>query len=207
MSRAFIVCNYDNMEIIELHQGNIDSRAIERAVALLRRGELVIYPTDSHPAVGADALDVASVADLCRLKGVNPAKHTLTLVCASIAQASQYARIDNRAFQVLRDNTPGPFTFILPPASSLPKAFKGRKQVGIRIPDNDIARQLAEALGNPLLSGSLGSDDPSDYDNNVSLLLADASARFDAEPQSSAVVDLMDSSSPEIIREGPVALC
>lgn len=194
------------MEIISIYPESIDERAIDRAAGLLSAGKLVIYPTDSNPAVGADALNAAAVKNLCRLKGVNPDKQTLTLVCASIAQAAQYARIDDHAFRIIRHNTPGPFTFILPPASSLPKPFKGRKQVGIRIPDSPIAAALAEALGGPLLSGSIGSDDAADYENNVELILADALADVDAEPSSSAVVDLMDSSDPQIVREGPVAL-
>ena len=130
------------MEIITLSPYNVDSRAIERAVAALRAGKLVIYPTDSHPALAADSLNTGAIAELCRLKGVNPEKHTLTLVCDSIAMASQYARIDNRAFQLIKRNVPGPFTFILPPATTLPKVYKGRKDVGVRIPDNSIADAL-----------------------------------------------------------------
>lgn len=107
------------MEIITLSPYNVDTRAIERAGAALRAGKLVIYPTDSHPALAADSLNTGAIADLCRLKGVNPEKHTLTLVCDSIAMASQYARIDNRAFQLIKRNVPGPFTFILPPATTL----------------------------------------------------------------------------------------
>lgn len=194
------------MDIISLHPQNIDRRAIDQAVKCLQDGKLVVYPTDSNPAVAADPLNMAAVNALCRLKGMNPEKQTLTLVCASISQASQYARIDNRAFQLIRHNTPGPFTFILPPASALPKVFKGRKQVGIRIPDNPIAATLAEAMGRPLLSGSLGSDDPMEYENNVEMILADADADIYSQAQSTAIVDLMDSSSPQVIREGPVSL-
>ncbi len=200
MLRTFL----QSMDIVSLHPSNIDLRAINRAVSLLARGELVAYPTDSHPAVAADALDASAVNNLCRLKNVNPARQTLTLVCCSIAQAARYARIDNRAFQLIRRNTPGPFTFILPPASSLPKVYKGRRQVGIRIPDNPVALSLAEALDRPLLSGSIDTADPSDFDNCVAMVLTDASA--DAEVMNTAVVDLTDSSDPRIIREGPVSL-
>lgn len=191
------------MDIIELQPYNVDSRAVERAVEALRAGKLVIYPTDSHPALAADSLNTSAIAELCRLKGVNPEKHTLTLVCDSIATAAQYARIDNRAFQTLRRNTPGLFTFILPPATSLPKVYKGRKEVGIRIPDNAIARALAEELGHPILSGSLGDTDPMGLEGSVAILLTDASAEYSPMPRSSAIVSLMDSYAPEIIREGP----
>lgn len=184
---------------------NVDQRVIDRAADALRRGELVIYPTDSHPALAADSLNSGAIAALCRAKGVNPEKHTLTLVCDSIATAAQYARIDNRAFSIIKRNTPGPFTFILPPSTSLPKVYKGRKEVGIRIPDNDIARALAAELGHPLLSGSIGEVDPSDFEHVAAMQIADGSAEY-AEVQSSAVVSLLDSSSPEILREGPVEL-
>ncbi|MCX4264370.1 MAG: L-threonylcarbamoyladenylate synthase [Muribaculaceae bacterium] len=194
------------MEIITLSPYNVDTRAIERAGAALRAGKLVIYPTDSHPALAADSLNTGAIADLCRLKGVNPEKHTLTLVCDSIAMASQYARIDNRAFQLIKRNVPGPFTFILPPATTLPKVYKGRKEVGIRIPDNSIAEALASELGHPLLSGSIGMSDPIELEHKVEMLLVDESAEYSAEPQSTAIVNLLDSSNPEVTREGPVDL-
>lgn len=194
------------MEIITLSPYNVDTRAIERAVAALRTGKLVIYPTDSHPALAADSLNTGAIAELCRLKGVNPEKHTLTLVCDSIAMASQYARIDNRAFQLIKRNIPGPFTFILPPATTLPKVYKGRKEVGVRIPDNSIAEALAAELGHPLLSGSIGVSDPMELEHKVEMLLVDESAEYSAEPQSTAIVDLLDSSNPEVTREGPVEL-
>lgn len=191
------------MEILTLYPDSVDSRAIARAADLLRAGRLVIYPTDTHPALAADALNPAAIEALCRLKGVNPEKQTLTLVCDSIATASQYARIDNRAFAVVRRNAPGPVTFLLPPAAAgLPKVLKKRKELGVRIPDNAIARALAEELGRPLLSGSLGESDPMELEAGVELLLADASAEYAAEPMSSTIVDLTDSAAPEIVRQG-----
>lgn len=177
-------------------------RAIERAAEALRGGRLVVYPTDTHPALAADSLNTAAIAALCRLKGVNPEKHTLTLVCDSIATAAQYARIDNRAFQIIKRNSPGPFTFILPPALSLPKVYKGRKEVGVRIPDNEIARALAEEMGHPLLSGSLGTSDPTELENDVDLMLVDGCSEFNPDVQSSTIISLLDSANPELLREG-----
>ncbi len=192
------------MEYFTLY--NPDVRVIESAADALRAGKLVIYPTDSHPALAADSLNPAAIAALCRLKGVNPEKHTLTLVCDSIARAAQYAHIDNNAFDVIKRNTPGPFTFILPPSHTLPKVYKGRKEVGVRIPDNDIARALAAELGHPLLSGSLGETDPMDLESSVEMILIDGAAEFADDPQSSALVSLLDSSAPELLREGPLEL-
>ncbi len=194
------------MEVIGIYPKSIDMRAIERAVDIIKEGGVVIYPTDSNPALAADSLNPSAIAALCRLKGIDPAKQTLSIVCASIAQAAQYARIDNRAFDVIRRNLPGPFTFILPPVPALPKAFKHRKQVGVRVPDNEIARALAEELGHPILSGSLGSVDPFELESQVDLMITDADSDPDSERQSTAIVSLLDSSNPEILREGPVEL-
>ncbi len=190
------------MEILTLYSA--DMRAIEQAANALRAGKLIIYPTDTHPALAADSLNTAAIAALCRLKGVNPEKHTLTLVCDSIATAAQYARIDNRAFQVIKRNTPGPFTFILPPALTLPKVYKGRKEVGVRIPDNEIARALAAEMGHPLLSGSLGTSDPMELENDVELMLVDGCSEFNPDVLSSTIVSLMDSAEPQILREGSI---
>lgn len=194
------------MDVISIYPKSIDMRAIERAVEIIREGGVVIYPTDSNPALAADSLNPQAISVLCRLKGIDPAKQTLSIVCSSIAQAAQYARIDNRAFDIIRRNLPGPFTFILPPVAALPKPFKHRKQVGVRVPDNDIARALAEELGHPIVSGSLGGVDPFDLESQVELMLTDSTADYDQSQQSTAIVSLLDSSDPQIIREGPVEL-
>ncbi len=189
------------MGTFELHQSNIDLRALGRISEILRRGQLVVYPTDTHPALGCNALNGAAITTLCRLKGVNPEKQTLSIVCSSLSQASAYARIDNRAFSIMRANLPGPFTFILPASTSLPKIFKGRKQVGIRIPANSIARAMADDLGNPLLSGSIGD---TDFEPSVEAIIKDSDACDFREIMSSAIIDLTDSAAPVILREGPV---
>lgn len=194
------------MDVISVFPKSIDMRTIERAVDIIRRGGVVIYPTDSNPALAADSLNPTAIAALCRLKKIDPARQTLSIVCSSIAQAAQYARIDNRAYDVLRRNLPGPFTFILPPVPALPKPFKHRKQVGVRVPDNEIARALAEELGHPIVSGSLGGVDPFDLESQVELMLTDADRDPDDLRGSTSMVSLLDSSAPEILREGPLEL-
>lgn len=194
------------MEIVSLYPDNIDRRAIGRAAEALRNGELVIYPTDTHPALAASPTNAAAIAELCRLKNIDPDKHALTLVCDSIATAAQFARIDNNAFSIIKRNTPKAVTFLLPTSTTMPKALKKRKQIGVRIPDNAIALALIEEFGQPLLSGSLGESDPMELEAHISMLLSDASAEYTIDVQSSAIVDLTDSSSPEIIREGSVEL-
>lgn len=200
------------MKTYKMYASSINDRYVEEIVDQLRRGATVIYPTDSLYAVGCDALNNRAVEKVCRLKGINPAKQRLAIVCSDISQASDYARIDNEAFKILKANLPGPFTFILPASSRLSKAFKGRREVGVRVPDSAIACHLAEALGNPLLTTTVEWDgaDPEDLcqPSAISLHYEDVvDAVVDGgEGQSvpSAVISLLDSSSPEIIREGPV---
>ena len=198
------------MKSFRLYPSSINERYIDDIVASLKRGEIIIYPTDSLYAIGCDALNNRAVERVCRLKGINPAKQHLSIVCDGLSQASEYARIDNRAFRILHDNFPGPFTFILPASTRLSKAFKGRKEVGVRVPDNDIARAIARAMGNPLLSTTVeweGNDDeelarPEDialhYDGVVDIMVDGGTGGS----RPSGVVSLIDSSAPEIIREG-----
>lgn len=197
------------MKMLKIYPGSINSRFIDEAVDVIRSGGIVIYPTDTLYALGCDALNNKAVEKLCRLKGINPDKQLLSVVCASLSQAAEYAKIDNRAFAYLKEYLPGPFTFVLPASSALPKVFKGRKTVGIRIPDNPITLALTEAAGGPLLSTSVAVDsdiynnvDPEAiavaYDNMADLLIDGG----ESVAEGSTVVSLLDSASPGIIREG-----
>lgn len=196
-----------------MYPTSINERYIDETVECLRNGGIIIYPTDTLYAIGCDALNNSAIERLCKYKGVNPQKQTLSVVCDGISMASEYARIDNESFRILRQNLPGPFTFILPAATSLPKVFKGRKEVGIRVPDNTIAIAIASALGHPILSSSLKVDDEVPEFNAQELAMAFegvASLLIDDNeggnggwnPEPSTVVDLTDSSNPEILREG-----
>lgn len=198
------------MKSLKFYPTNINRRYIDETVSALRDGKLIIYPTDTLYAIGCDALNNRAIEKICRIKGINPAKQLLSIVCSDISQAAEYARIDNNAFRLMRSNLPGPFTFILPAATTLPKAFKGRHTVGVRIPDNDIARAIADALGNPLLSTSVGIDRLEGYETVEPLslaiqyedtvdLLVDGGTGSTGQ---STIVDCLDSSYPEITREG-----
>ncbi len=198
------------MKYLIVYPTNINDRAIAQAVEAMRQGQIVIYPTDSLYAMGCNALDNRAIERLCAIKGINPAKQMLSVVCDCLSQASEYARIDNRAFDVMRRNTPGAFTFILPAAPSLPRVFKGRRTVGIRIPDNAIARALAQAVGNPILSTGINVDPELEIEsvNPRSLELEYASIvdifidGGDGGIMPSTIVDLTDSSNPQIVRQG-----
>lgn len=202
------------MKTYKMYASSINERYLEEITELLRDGGVIIYPTDSLYAIGCDALNNRAVEKVCQLKGINPAKQRLAIVCDGISQASEYARIDNDAFRLMKNNLPGPFTFILPASSNLSKAFKGRKEVGVRVPDNDIARSLATSLGNPLLTTTIEWEDADSDDlcqpAAISLHYgASVDAIIDGGEGNSipsAVVNLLDSREPEIIREGVVEL-
>lgn len=203
------------MNSIRMYPTSINDRYLDEVVESLRNGGIIIYPTDTIYAIGCDALDNRAVEKVCRAKGIDPGRRNLSIVCSDMSQASEYARIDNSAFKIMHRNLPGPFTFLLPASPRLPKVFKGRKVVGVRIPDNPIARAIAERLGNPLLSSTVTmADDPEgelianpmEIGNSyrgVADVLIDGG---DGGTTGSAVVDLTDSSSPVIIREGPCDL-
>ena len=146
------------MKTLRIYPSSINDRFLDEAVETLRDGGVIVYPTDTLYAVGCNALDNRAIERVCRLKGINPLKQELSVVCADMSQASEYARIDNVAFRILKDCLPGPYTFLLPASTRLPKVFKGRKVVGIRIPDNEIPREIARRLGNPVLSTSITFD-------------------------------------------------
>ncbi|MBD5220686.1 MAG: threonylcarbamoyl-AMP synthase [Bacteroidales bacterium] len=198
------------MKILKLYSDNPNQNYIDEAVEALRAGEIVIYPTDTLYALGCDALNNRAIERLCRIKGINPDKNLLSVVCDELSQVAEYARVDNRAFRLLKEYLPGPFTFVLPASITLPKVFKGRKTVGVRIPDNNIARALARALGHPVLSSSVELEDEYETPDGEALGL-----RYEGQPEvsiildggeggftPSTVVDCTDSAAPEIIRQG-----
>lgn len=198
------------MKSLRIYPTSINDRYLDEALRALKDGNIIIYPTDTLYALGCDALNNRAIETLCKFKGIDPRRSTLSVVCADISMASEYARIDNEAFRILHRNLPGPFTFILPAASTLPKVFKGRRTVGIRIPDSTIACAIAERLGHPLLSTSITADcdssDPTEliheYGSIASLFIDGGAA--DGTP--SAIIDITDSRAPEIVREGKIEL-
>lgn len=200
------------MKTFRIYPSSVNSRFISEVADAMRDGNLIIYPTDTIYAIGCDATNQNAIERLCRIKNISPQKNTLSIICSDISQASEYARIDNRAYAVLRQYTPGPFTFILPASTTLPKAFKGRRQVGLRIPDNPIPRALAEELGHPIMTTSIPTESLSE---NEITSPDEISIRYESRPEigllidggegntvPSTIVDLTDSSNPEIIRQG-----
>ncbi|MDR1937603.1 MAG: threonylcarbamoyl-AMP synthase [Tannerellaceae bacterium] len=144
---------------IKIYPENPNQREINKVVDVLREGGLVIYPTDTVYAMGCDAMNVRAVEKICQLKGIDPRKNNLSIICYDLSNISEYAKVSNAVFKLMRKNLPGPFTFILPTGSELPKIYKNKKEVGIRVPDNNIIRQLVNELGNPIMTTSVHDDD------------------------------------------------
>lgn len=195
--------------IVKIYPENPNPREINRVVKALQDGELIVYPTDTVYAVGCDALNVRAVERLCKMKGIDPSKNNLSIVCSDLSNLSEYAQVSNAVFKVMKRNLPGPFTFILPAGRKLPKIYKNRKEVGIRVPDNEIALTLVRELGSPLLSMSVRDEDEvmeystdpelihEKYAEHVSIVIDGGYGDF--EP--STVVNAMDDEM-EIIRQG-----
>lgn len=197
------------METLKIYNDNIAENQIRETIDVLKDGGIIVIPTDTLYAVACDALNPKAIEKVCKLKGINPEKTNLSILCNDISMVSDYAKFDNYAFKLMKDNTPGPFTFLFRAASSLPRAFKGRKIVGIRIPDNEAVRNIVKALGNPLLSTSITYEDD-DYGINPDLIEEAYTDKVDlmikgdeGNLQPSAIIDCTGS-SPEILREGPV---
>ncbi len=195
------------MKTIKIWNDNPSESQINEICDLLERGGVVIIPTDTLYGICCDALNPKSIERICRLKGINPDKANLSVICSGISMAAEYSRIGNNEFGIIKDNTPGPFTYLLKSSSSLPKVFKGRKVVGIRIPDCNVARQIAERLGHPVMTTSVECDDY-DYAVNAELIAEKYESSVDmmvdagdGDTEPSTIIDLT-SGEPTIIREG-----
>jgi tRNA threonylcarbamoyl adenosine modification protein (Sua5/YciO/YrdC/YwlC family) len=145
--------------ILKIYPENPNPKEIDKVVKILQDGGLVIYPTDTLYAIGCDALNVRAVEKICRIKGINPQKSNLSIVCSDLSNISEYAKVSNAAFKLMKTHLPGPFTFILPTSSELPRIYKSRKEIGVRIPAHPLAGELVRCLGNPLLTMSVHYDD------------------------------------------------
>lgn len=147
-------------QLIKIYNENPNPREIKKAVDVLRKGGLVIYPTDTVYGLGCDITHTKALERIARIKGVKLDKAKFSFICADLSNLSDYVRqIDTATFKILRRSLPGPYTFILPGNNNLPKVFKKKKTVGIRVPDNNIARTLVAELGNPIVSTSIHDED------------------------------------------------
>lgn len=195
--------------LIKIYPENPNQKEIDKVVKILKDGGLVIYPTDTVYAIGCDALNVRAVEKICKMKGINPAKSNLSIICYDLRNISEYAKVDTSTFKLMKKNLPGAFTFLLNTTSSLPKIYKDKKTVGIRVPDNNIIREIVRILGNPVLTTSVKNDDEiieystdpelmeEKYENIVDLIVDGGYGGLEA----STIVDCTDV-EPVVVRQG-----
>lgn len=150
--------------LLKLYNKNNNPADLQRVVDLLNDGGLIIYPTDTMYATGCHGLKERAVERICRLKDIDPKKNNLSIICYDLSSISEYAKVDNATFKLMRRNLPGPFTFILNGTTRLPKIFRNRKEVGIRMPDNPIIREIARLLDAPIMTTTLPHDEDEDIE-------------------------------------------
>ncbi len=204
----------DMAELIRLYEENPNPRQVEKIVEVLRRGGLVIYPTDTVYGLGCDITNSKALQRIARIKGIKLEKANWSFVCADLSNLSDYVRqIDSSTFKILKRTLPGPYTFILPGNNNLPKDFKKKKTVGIRVPDNAIAQALVTGLGNPIVSTSIrDEDDILEYTTDPELIFEKWQNLVDIVIDggyggnvASTVIDLSEG-EPLIVREGKGSL-
>ena len=146
---------------VRLFNENPNHRMIRKIVNILRDGGIIIYPTDTVYGLGCDITNSKAVEKVAQIKGVKVEKNNFSFICSDFSHLSDYTKpIQNSVFKLIKKNLPGPFTFILEANNNVPKYFKGKKKtVGIRIPDNNIIREIVAELGNPIVSTSIHDDD------------------------------------------------
>lgn len=148
-------------ELIKLYEENPQQSKIKHIADVLKKGGIVIYPTDTIYGIGCDLFNRKAVDRVCRIKGIKPKNFNLSFICGDISQIAEYVkRIDNSTFKILKKTLPGPFTYILESSSRVPKILDtNKKTVGVRIPNNNIPLHLVEQLGNPLITSSIKDED------------------------------------------------
>ncbi len=151
--------------LLHLHPQNPQPRQIKTIIDCLLSGGIIIYPTDTIYGLGCDIFQHKAVERICRIKNIEPQKANLSFICNDLSDLSTYTKpVPTPLYRLLKQYLPGPFTFILPASKEVPKILKTKKDtVGLRIPDNEIARTIAKELGHPLLSASLPGEMVEDY--------------------------------------------
>jgi tRNA threonylcarbamoyl adenosine modification protein (Sua5/YciO/YrdC/YwlC family) len=195
--------------LIHIHPDNPQPRLLKQVADCLRSGGVVIYPTDTIYGLGCDIAQQKAVERICRIKGLNLQKAQLSFVCYDLSQLSLYAKqLPTSIYRSLKSHLPGPYTFVLEASRQVPKILKSRRDtVGIRVPNNEIARAIVKELGNPILSASLPGENVEDYtdpdvihehfEKQVDLVINGGIGGM----MPSTVIDYT-SEAPEVIRQG-----
>ncbi|GAB5410267.1 MAG: L-threonylcarbamoyladenylate synthase [Balneolaceae bacterium] len=197
-------------EFIKLYEDPIDQKALRYVVDILKKGGLIIYPTDTVYGLGCDIQNKKALEKVARIKGIKLEKADLSFICSDLTNLSDHvSQIETKTFKILKRSLPGPYTFILPGSNNLPTAFKKKKTVGIRIPDHPVALALVKELGNPIVSTSIKDEDEViEYTTDPELIFEKWQNKVDVVidggfggNQASTIIDLTGR-EPVLIREG-----
>jgi len=197
-------------EFIKLYNENPNQKAIDKIVKVLKNDGVIIYPTDTVYGLGCDINSNKALERIALMKGVKLEKAKFSFICDSLSHLSDYVKqIDSPTFKILKRALPGPYTFILPGSNNLPKVFKKKKTVGIRIPDNNIVKAIVSSLGNPIVSTSIRDDDDVlEYTTDPELIFEKWENLVDlvvdggyGDNYASTIIDLTGD-EPAVIREG-----
>jgi tRNA threonylcarbamoyl adenosine modification protein (Sua5/YciO/YrdC/YwlC family) len=201
-------------EFIKIYEDKPSEAAIDKVVKLLKSGGLVIYPTDTVYGLGCDITNSKALERIAKLKGIKLEKANFSFICHDLSNLSDYVKqIDTATFKILKRALPGPYTFILPGNNNLPKEFKKKKTVGIRIPNNQIVLEIVKKLGNPIISTSIRDEDEViEYTTDPELIFEKWQNKVDmivdggyGDNVASTIIDL-SAFEPQIIREGKGSL-
>ena len=201
-------------QFIKIYENNPNEVAIKKVVEVLKNGGLVIYPTDTVYGLGCDITNTKALERIAKIKGVKLEKANFSFICSDLSHISDYIKqIDTSTFKILKRALPGPYTFILPGNNNLPKEFKKKTTVGIRVPDNAIALEIVRQLGNPIVSTSIHDEDEVlEYSTDPELIFEKWQNLVDlvidggyGDNIGSTIIDL-SGFEPVVIREGKGSL-
>ena len=197
--------------LLQIHPDNPDKRKIDQVISILKKGCVIIYPTDTVYSMACDLNNRKAVERMAQIKGVKIEKANFSLICSDLSNISDYTiQFGNNIYKLMKRALPGPYTFILNANNSVPKLFKSKKKtIGIRVPDNNIALSIVEHLGNPLISTSVRDDDEIlDYITDPELIHEKYEKLIDVvidggfgNNEASTIIDCT-SNDPEVLREG-----
>lgn len=201
-------------QFIKIYPENPNEKEIAKVVKILKEGGLIIYPTDTVYGLGCDITNTKALERIAKIKGIKLEKANFSFVCHDLSNISDYIKqIDTPTFKILKRALPGPYTFILPGNNNLPKEFKKKTTVGIRVPDNEIALEIVRKLGNPIVSTSIHDEDEViEYTTDPELIFEKWQNIVDVvidggygDNEASTIIDLSEG-EPIVIREGKGSL-